>query len=152
MIDEEFRQKLLRYRDDRRARDNLTFDIKCAGVNPRVKRIGHFDGNYVRTEFLDLDRPDEPWFTTPANVLKGKRAPVKPYGGYKTNKPGVLYVLHSESESMYKIGITNDFDRRLAELVKGTYFEFEVYGKLSCEDGKLISDLETYVHQLLKVD
>jgi hypothetical protein len=62
--------------------------------------------------------------------------------GYKNHKPGTVYLLRSESLRAYKVGITNDPDRRLAKHEKHGW---QVCGFLTFDDGSKARDIEQWV-------
>lgn len=66
------------------------------------------------------------FYPTAQQTLKGHLCPNCGIGGYKTSKPGQLYLLASECNTMMKVGITNNFEKRQKELIASTPFTFDV--------------------------
>ena len=65
--------------------------------------------------------------------------------GFDPAKPGTLYALRSECGRLIKIGISNNFKRRVGELTKRTPFRFNVVERFD-SDGKTIRRLEKAFH------
>lgn len=71
-------------------------------------------------------------------------------GGYKTSRHGYLYILRHESESFYKVGISNIPEQRFEQLTRSTPFNFDIIGIYSDADGKKALSAETKMHQMFE--
>lgn len=69
-------------------------------------------------------------------------------GGYKSSRPGYLYILRHESESFYKIGISNNPKQRIIQLRRATPFSFDVIGIYHNNDGRVALNAETEIHRM----
>lgn len=58
------------------------------------------------------------------NHLAGKGCPFCSVRGFDPQKPGYVYKLHGDG--IFKVGITNNIDNRIAGLIKSTPFNFSV--------------------------
>lgn len=67
--------------------------------------------------------------------------------GYDKFKPGTLYVLRSECGSMVKIGISNNYEERHAQLRRRTPFDWSCI-ELLHGDGAAIADMEKELHSI----
>lgn len=87
------------------------------------------------------------WVTTVHNMLNnGSGCPSCAKSGYDPSKPGTLYALRDAEGTHIKIGISNTYKRRLAELRRATPFDFEPIHIHHCDDGSVIRDLEKMFH------
>lgn len=68
--------------------------------------------------------------------------------GYNSSKRGTLYVLRSECGSMVKIGISNNYKRRHAELKSATPFSWSCIELIHSDDGAFIAKAEKELHNL----
>jgi hypothetical protein len=55
------------------------------------------------------------WAAEPSNILQGYGCPNCANYGFQPNKPAQLYFIYFKELNLYKIGITNNFDRRKKE-------------------------------------
>lgn len=69
--------------------------------------------------------------------------------GFQIDKPGTLYVLVAEDGAQVKVGISNNYKKRIRSLSKATPFKFRVFG-LHHGTGEQVSAMERYAHQHLK--
>jgi len=53
------------------------------------------------------------WEVRPDDILKGRGCPVCANRGFQSNKPGTLYFIHFPILGLYKLGITNNLNKRL---------------------------------------
>lgn len=87
------------------------------------------------------------WTTTvDAFVNGGRKCPGCAIYGFNPCKQSTLYALRSECGQHVKIGITNNMERRLKELVKITPFSFSLVESIS-ENGKTIYEFENMFHR-----
>lgn len=77
----------------------------------------------------------------------GTGCPKCAVSGYNPSKHGTLYALLSECRRYVKIGISNDYKRRLVELATATPFAFERIGLIH-GDGAYIASLEKQIHSM----
>lgn len=75
------------------------------------------------------------WSTRATNVLNKTGCPACSKAGYKSNKPGYLYLLCSETDSSLKVGITNDIKSRISTLMRKTPFEFKLLEYIRFNNG-----------------
>jgi hypothetical protein len=130
----------------------------CAGQFPLSKEIinhrlaladrgiqmtGVYSNNYTITEFECSYGHN--WLARPNGIMSGKGCPQCSLYGYKTNKPGYLYLLNFGE--FIKYGITNNLKRRLQEHKKN--------GKYSTiltqyyDDGNVPKDIERKIKNTL---
>lgn len=82
-------------------------------------------------------------------VSSGSACPKCAIGGYNPGKPGTLYALRSRCGTMVKIGISNDYKRRISRLRRATPFEFDCIKTVHSIDGAIISALEREILSML---
>lgn len=83
------------------------------------------------------------WAATVHDLLThGTGCPACSKSGYKPSKPGTLYALRSWCGNHVKIGISNNYPRRMAELRRHTPFGFVSLATITCDDGAEIRNLE----------
>jgi len=58
-----------------------------------------------------------------------------------------IYVFSSENKRLWKIGFSNDPDRRLKELQTGCPFKIEEYTRIECDDN--YREVEKAIHEKL---
>lgn len=110
-----------------------------------ISWVGDFRGNRSRANLRCVHDKFE-WSAVVYGLIDGgKGCPRCAKTGYDPSKTGYLYVLLSERCDIIKIGISNNTNRRHAELKRHTPFEFIVAGQIS-GDGAKIAELERYFH------
>lgn len=68
--------------------------------------------------------------------------------GCNPSSRGTLYTLCKSDRSSVKIGISNDYERRLKELKKNTPFNWECIALIHHDDGSLIKSMEKHLHAM----
>jgi hypothetical protein len=87
------------------------------------------------------------WSANIGNFIdKGTRCAACASTGYDTGRPGTLYALLSECETMVKIGISNRHVKRRQKLARVTPFKFSVHREIHCDDGAVPRMLERLFH------
>jgi Zn finger protein HypA/HybF involved in hydrogenase expression len=84
----------------------------------------------------------------PACHLRGSGCPSCANTCFDTSKQSKLYILVSEDGSMIKVGITNNYNRRVSELKCSTPFNFEMLDLYSVE-GSVARIFEKSLHSML---
>ena len=85
------------------------------------------------------------WFASVNGILSGRGCSKCSKTGYDPSKTGYIYVLIGDCGRLIKIGISNNPNRRHAELKRRTPFGFTVAGQAS-GDGDMIAKMERYFH------
>lgn len=131
---------------------------ECANNRPRtfdkfleqVKKV-HGD-KYVYAEQEDVRGETKIFITCPthgefqqstSNHLAGKGCSGCSITGFKSNKPGTVYIL--QSSDCFKVGITNNMGQRLKQLRSETPFEFIVSSVLNFDNGKDAKHVESFM-------
>jgi hypothetical protein len=87
------------------------------------------------------------WYPSVSSfVHASSRCPSCAVTGYRPSKPGTLYALLSDCESMVKIGISNIPKQRHVDLKRETPFKFSVHREIHCDDGTIPPMLEQMFH------
>lgn len=79
-------------------------------------------------------------------IHKGTGCPGCADYGYNPTKPGTVYAVSDRTSQKVKIGISNNFRRRLVDLRRDTPFEIVVLRELSFYDGSIPPVLERQLH------
>lgn len=115
---------------------------------PNIRFVRWLDG-YTNAHSKAVCRcdicDDFEWPSTVDNLLRGSGCPECAGSGYSQAKRGTLYALLSECRRHVKIGISNDYKRRLRDLTSRTPFAFDCV-ELIHGDGALIASLEKAFH------
>lgn len=91
------------------------------------------------------------WHASVASLLNQRSGcPFCHAGGYDKSKPGTLYVLRSDCGSKFKIGISNDYQRRHKSLRAATPFNWRCVKLIHCLSGAFIARLEKQLHAATK--
>lgn len=80
----------------------------------------------------------------PSDHLSGNGCQSCAKGGYKENKEGFLYILHSEEH--IKVGISNQPLKRFQDLKTETPFPFDVLDVLHSKSGLAVKCVESIIH------
>lgn len=118
----------------------------CSGKNFRfTKWETSYKNARSRAIFECLEHGQ--WVTGYQNVTKsGSGCPGCSKNGFDVNSAGFLYCFLSEDGEFFKIGITNNLERRIVELKRTTPFCFELIHSIRNESGLLIRSLEKSFH------
>lgn len=81
-------------------------------------------------------------------VNGGYGCPACAQGGYNPAAPGTLYILRSDCGRMVKIGISNSYKKRHAQLKRATPFNWHCIELLHNNDGAFIAKAEKELHSL----
>lgn len=105
------------------------------------------DGGYKDCNSKAVVRCDKghSWEAGVRGLIRGGGCPRCAKYGYNPAKAGTLYALRSECGQFIKIGISNDFKRRCAELRRATPFSFAIVATLH-SDGETTRQLEKLFH------
>jgi len=68
--------------------------------------------------------------------------------GFNVDEPGTVYVLKATKFNIMKIGISNHFERRVAELNRRTPFGLSVMATKEFNNGSDASECEKYLHSM----
>lgn len=117
------------------------------GVNPDVEILGEITGDTTPTSCL-CKICGHVWRPTPKNLKQGKGCPECANYGFRNHLEGCLYLLVDDLElpTCIKIGVSNDFDRRLNEIVRRTPFPVHVLKVFTFEAGCATRQLEQFAH------
>jgi hypothetical protein len=119
----------------------------------KAKNIHHDKYNYNKSKYISVHEkikiicPDHGVFwQSPANHLSGENGcPDCSIFGYRTSKPGWLY-LQTLNEEFIKIGVTNHTpERRMKEHIKNSSLEHKIIGKWHFDDGNTPLSIETTI-------
>lgn len=88
------------------------------------------------------------WRVVPYSLKSGSGCPECADSGFKNSKESCVYLLVDDTElpTCIKVGVTNDFDRRLKEIVSRTPFPVHVLKVFPFEAGCATSQLEQFAH------
>lgn len=87
------------------------------------------------------------WVTSINTFIFGKsRCPRCAKYGFNRKELGTLYLLGSSCGKYLKVGISNNFSRRIKELHRATPFDFRILKRLK-NDGQVVYELEGYFHK-----
>ena len=89
------------------------------------------------------------WSHNLDNHMRGNGCPYCRKTGYNAGLVGFLYVLKKDREN-FKIGISNNPERRIKRLTKVTPFCFSTIAIYKHNDGNVIKQLESYLHKFFK--
>lgn len=124
--------------------EKLNYEIKHKGIeciefNKGVKQKSKFKCQHGHI-----------WESSSDNVKNNNTGcPICAKTGYDISKKGTLYCLISQNKNYIKIGISNNYKRRIKMLRNATPFTFEVL-KLFSSDGLTVRNLEKDFHKILK--
>jgi len=89
------------------------------------------------------------WEASVSNLTsRNSGCPACAQGGFNPAKRGTLYLLRSECGSMVKIGISNNYEQRHAQLKRATPFNWSCIELLHNNDGAFIAKAEKELHSL----
>jgi hypothetical protein len=134
----------------------------CAGkrrwtAEERIEQINELSnisfirwvGEYKNANSKAVCRCSIDGFQWPAKISSlinmGSGCPKCAKNGYNSSKPGTLYLLRSECGSMVKIGISNNYEQRHAQLRRATPFDWHCI-ELLIGDGGAIAEFEKELH------
>lgn len=113
-----------------------------------VKWVGEYKGKRSKV-ICRCDIDESEWAASVDNlVYQHSGCPRCAKSGYDQTKKGTLYVLRSECGSMVKIGISNAYKRRHAELRCRTPFNWSCIELIHNDDGAFIANAEKELHAL----
>lgn len=122
--------------------------INKINSRPSIKFL-RWDGAYIGVESKVVCRCEIDgleWSSSVSNFIRGRGCPQCAEYGYRPGKPGTLYLLRSECGSMVKIGISNNYKQRHAQLKRHTPFDWHCIEMLHSDDGSLIAEWEKELH------
>lgn len=124
----------------------LTKDIVNTRVSARnIKLIGDYINNSSKTLFR-CDEGHE-WNASPHHIMEGSGCPSCAKHGFKSDKPGTIYVLHYKSLNCIKYGISNNFDQRFTRL--SYQGDCDLLHKIDFPIGKTAQDIERRIKKEL---
>lgn len=120
---------------------------------PEFQRLynGKYDyslatGDTSKSRFKVICPEHGEFTTTVTNHLCGKGCVRCSDGdrGYSCKKSGVFYILKI-TDNVIKFGISNNFDKRLKDIIKGSCFDISCMYKFNFEDGQIPREIESEV-------
>ena len=122
--------------------------IEHINKKPSVSFV-NWDGEYTNVNsraYVRCEKCLYEWCATVDQLVnEGTGCPCCAKYGYDKSKAGFLYSLRSECGRYVKVGISNNPERRQAELIRSTPFTFSCIEQLE-GDGVKISELEKHFH------
>ena len=124
-------------------------------INANIIHDDKYD--YSRSKYISTHEKVEiicsehgSFWQSPANHLRENGCPDCSVFGYRTSKPGWLY-LQTLNDEYIKIGITNHTpERRMKEHKKNSKMEHKIVGKWFFEDGNIPLAIETKIKRSFK--
>lgn len=118
-------------------------------INHDIEILGEITGDKVKVPCL-CNICGYVWLATPNKIKRGNGCPRCANYGFKNGKESCLYLLVDDLElpTCIKIGVTNDFNRRLDELTHHTPFPVHVLKVFTFEAGCATSQLEQFAHTI----
>lgn len=116
-------------------------------INPAIEILGRIVDNTTQV-LCKCTVCEHMWSPTPNTLKAGKGCPECAERGFKNGRESCLYLLVDDTElpTCIKIGVSNDFDRRLDELTHHTPFPVHVLKVFPFEAGCATSQLEQFAH------
>jgi hypothetical protein len=116
-------------------------------VNPNVEILGEVTGNTTKV-WCRCKTCKHKWMATPHNLKSGKGCPKCAKYGFRNHLESCLYLLvdNAEIPTCIKIGVTNDFGRRLKEIEHRTPFPIYALKVFTFEAGCATLQLEQLAH------
>lgn len=103
---------------------------QCESIleDSNLEFLGWLDGYKNRASLASVRCKTHGVYSAPLHsILRGSQCPsCNSGGGYDANKGGQIYLLESECQTLMKVGISNNFKKRMAKLLKRTPFAFRV--------------------------
>ena len=116
-------------------------------INPNISILGEITGDTTPVP-CRCKICNHVWKPTPKNLKLGKGCSKCAKYGFRNHLEGCLYLLVDDLAlpTCIKIGVSNDFDRRLKEIVSRTPFPVHVLKVFLFEAGCATSQLEQFAH------
>ena len=116
-------------------------------INPYIEILGRIVNDKTKVAYICKMCGHE-WGATPQKLKQGHGCPECAKYGFRNHLEGCLYLLVDDLElpTCIKIGVSNDFNRRLDELTQHTPFPIHVLKVFTFEAGCATSQLERFVH------
>ena len=98
-----------------------------------------------KTKILHKHNCGKEWYAIPNNILNGTGCPDCAKDGFSTNKPAVTYLIYFKELDIYKIGISNNYLKR----IKHFSYKAEIIFYIQHKVGKNAKDLEAkWLHSI----
>lgn len=123
--------------------------IAIAEKNPDVEVLGKIVGSTTKVSCL-CKICNYIWPVSPDNLKHGKGCPRCAESGFKNSRESCLYLLVDDLElpTCIKVGVSNNFDKRFAELTHHTPFPVHVLKVFTFEAGCATFELEQFAHTI----
>lgn len=131
---------------------NGSFKLTLKEINEDLKhrdiKCLHYVGKNSGKSLFKC-KNDHLWYSTVKAVknLKSGCPYCVEYGGFNPGKKATLYCLSSIDGRYLKIGISNNYSKRIKRLRHETPFKFETLALLHHHDGSFIQELEKLFHK-----
>lgn len=116
-------------------------------INPDIEVLGEIVGDKIPV-LCRCKVCDHKWSPTPNTLKAGKGCPECAEQGFRNSLKSCVYLLVDDLElpTCIKIGVSNDFNRRLDELTHRTPFPVHVLKVFTFEEGCATRQLEQFAH------